>query len=58
MSRDRQYRHTGAGGWISDAQLRHSCRRSFPSAPDVQKNSFSSVTRAVGVRMLTRHLRE
>jgi hypothetical protein len=48
MSRERQYRHTGAGGWISDEQARHSCSRSEPSAPDVQKNSVSGVTSGGG----------
>ena len=43
MSRDRQYRHTGAGGWIRESQFLHSCSRSVPSAPEVQKNSFSCV---------------
>src|SRR6185437_10891849 len=38
----------GAGGWISDSQLLHTCRRSFPSAPEIQKNSFSSVIRGSG----------
>ena len=40
----RQYRQIGAGGWISDWQLRHSWIRSWPSAPEVQKNSFCAVS--------------
>src|SRR6516162_5363415 len=47
-SRDRQYRHTGAGGWIRDWQALHSCSRRVPSAPEVQKNSFSAVIRGSG----------
>jgi hypothetical protein len=45
---ERQYRHTGAGGWISAVQSPHSCRRSFPSAPEVQKNSLSIVINGSG----------
>src|SRR6266581_5268061 len=44
----RQYRQAGCGGWISARQDSHSCSRSRPSAPDVQKNSFSIVTSGTG----------
>jgi len=43
-----QYRHTGCGGWISAEQDSQRRMRSFPSAPDVQKNSFSRVSSGRG----------
>jgi hypothetical protein len=45
---ERQYRQIGAGGWMSAEQSAHPCSRSVPSAPELQKNSFSSVTRGSG----------
>ena len=39
-----QYRHTGCGGWIKPEQDEHRRIRSSPSAPEVQKNSFSRVS--------------
>src|ERR1700754_3128155 len=54
MSRLRQYRHTGAGGWISAWQLWHSWMRRTPSAPAVQKNSFSGVSCGSGRRAMSK----
>jgi hypothetical protein len=39
-----QYRQIGAGGWMSDWHFWHLRMRSWPSAPAVQKYSFSAVT--------------
>ena len=46
--RPRQYRHTGAGGWMSAEQAWHRWNRSRPSAPEVQKNVFSGVSSGRG----------
>lgn len=48
MSWPWQYRQTGCGGWMRAAQDPHSATRSRPSAPEVQKNAFSSVITGPG----------
>ena len=41
---ERQYGHTALGGWRSSPQSEQRWKRSFPSSPDFQKNSLSSVS--------------